>query len=156
MNSISEYFRFLIVELVGLWLFQLWLDKRDTKNQKAKALEECLRKIQSCIHELEYNAAPGIGGPRSPFKLTAQEQLLHSAEISLLGEEPSNSIKQFIIEAGIANGEYSMRGPRGAKSMSESLKKILQKRSEELKPSSDIFPIRRFSLQRLVKFCRPK
>ncbi len=122
MDRIFDLFCFLVVELFGLWLFQLWLDKRDIKQQKAKTLNECLEKIQACIHELEYNATPGIGGSRSPFKLMAQEQLLHFTAVSLLGEELTNLLKQLITEAGIANGEYSMKGPGQAKSMSKLLK----------------------------------
>ncbi len=132
MNYISDFFLFIAATLVGNWLWQLWLDKRETKIQKAKTLKDCLDKIQSCILELEYNAAPGIGGPRSLFKLTAQEQLLHSAEVSLLGEELANSLKQLVIEAGVANGEYSMKGPGGVKGMSKLLKASLQQKSEEL------------------------
>ncbi|MBS0649540.1 MAG: hypothetical protein JSR93_00110 [Verrucomicrobia bacterium] len=156
MDYIYEFFLFIVATLTGNWLWQLWLDKRESKKQKAKTLNECLEKIQACIHELEYNATPGIGGSRSPFKLTAQEQLLYSRAVSLLGEELTNSLKQLITEAGIANGEYSMKGPAGAKSTSKLLKEFLQKRSEELKASSDMMPIRRFSLQRLIKFRRPK
>jgi hypothetical protein len=132
MNYISDFFLFIVATLVGNWLWQLWLDKREANIQKAKTLKDCLEKIQSCILELEYNAAPGIGGPRSLFKLTAQEQLLHSAEVSLLGEELANSLKQLVIEAGVANGEYSMKGPGGVKGMSNLLKASLQKKSEEL------------------------
>lgn len=149
MDRVFDLFCFLVVEIFGLWLFQLWLDKREVKKQKVKSLEEGLTKIQACIHELEYNATPGIGGSRSPFKLTAQEQLLHSIDTSLLGEELTNSLKQLITDAGVANGEYSMKGPGGAKGMSKLLKELLQKRSEELKTSSDMRPIHRFSLQYL-------
>lgn len=102
-----------------------------SKNSESQNPEILSRKIQSCILELEYNAAPGIG-PRSLFKLTAQEQLLHSTEVSLLGEELANSLKQLVIEAGVANGEYSMKGPGGVKGMSNLLKESLQKKSEEL------------------------
>lgn len=132
MNYISDFLLFIAATLVGNWLWQLWLDKREAKIQKAKTLKYCLEKIQSCILELEYNAAPRIGGPRSLFKLTAQEQLLHSTEVSLLGEELANSLKQLVIEAGVANGEYSMKGPGGVKGMSNLLKESLQKKSEEL------------------------
>lgn len=156
MDRIFDLFCFLVVELIGLWLFQLWLDKREAKKQKAKTLNECLEKIQSCILELEYNATPGVGGPRCPFRLKALEQLLHSAEGSLLGEELTNSLQQLMIEAGSANGEYLLRGPGQAKGMSNLLKESLQNRKEELKLSSDIVPMRRFSLQRLIELCRPK
>lgn len=132
MNYISDFFLFIAATLVGNWLWQLWLDKREAKIQKAKTLKDCLSKIQSCILELEYNATPGVGGPRCHFKLTAQEQLLHSAEVSLLGEELTDSLKQLVIEAGVANGEYSMKGPGGVKSMSNLLKDFLQKKIEEL------------------------
>lgn len=157
MDYISEFFLVIAATLAGNWLWQLWLDRRETKKQKAQILADSLEKIQSCVYELEYNATPGIGGPKSPFKLTAQEQLLHSAEVvSLLGGELTNSLKELIIEAGLANGEYSMKGPGRAKATSKLLKEFLQKRSEELKASSNTLPIRRFSLQRFIKFCRPK
>lgn len=132
MNYIYEFFLFIAATLVGNWLWQLWLDKREAKIQKAKTLKNFIAKIQSCIHELEYNATPGIGGPRSVFKLTEQEQLLHSTEDSLLGEELTNELKKLVIEAGVANGEYSVRGPGGVKSMSNIMKESLQKKIEEL------------------------
>ncbi len=135
MDYLSEFLLVIAATLVGNMLWQLWLDKREAKNQKANTLKEGLSKIQSCILELEYNATPGIGGPRCHFKLTAQEQLLHSPEVSLLDEELANSLKQLIIEAGVANGEYSLKGPHGVKGMSNLLKASLQKRSEELKTS---------------------
>lgn len=131
MNYISDFFLFIAATLVGNWFWQLWLDKREAKIQKAKTVKDFLAKIQSCILELEYNATPGIGGPRSLFKLTAQEQLLHSTEVPLLGEELTDSLKQLVIEAGVANGEYSMKGPGGVKSMSNLLKDFLQKKIEE-------------------------
>lgn len=133
MSYVLDFFLFIIATLAGNWIWQIWTDRREIKKQKAKTHEACRTKIQACIHELEYNAAPGIGGSRSPFKLAAQEQLLHSKEVSLLGEELANSLNNLIIEAGIANGEYSIKGPREAKSMSKLLKESLQKRSEELK-----------------------
>jgi hypothetical protein len=147
MDYIIEFFLVVVATLVGNRLWQVWIDKQEVKKQRIKSLEEGLTKIQACIHELEYNATPGIGGSRSPFKLTAQEQLLHSTAVSLLSEELTNSLKQLISEAGVANGEYSMKGPGGAKGMSKLLKELLQKRSEELKTSSDMRSIHRFSLQ---------
>lgn len=132
MNYLWEFLAVIVATLVGNWLWQLWLDKREEKNQNAKTLKDCLAKIQSCMLELEYNTTPGVGGPRCHFKLTAQEQLLHSTEVSLLGEELANSLKQLVIEAGVANGEYSMKGPGGIKGMSNLLKESLQKKSEEL------------------------
>lgn len=132
MNYLWEFLVFIAATLVGNGLWQLWLDKREIKNQKVKALKECLAKIQSCILELEYNITPGVGGSRCHFKLRAQEELMHSAEIYLLGEELANSLKQLVIEAGIANGEYSMKNPGEIKSMSNLLKAFLQKKSQEL------------------------
>lgn len=150
MDYLLEFFLVIVATLVGNRLWQLWVDKQEAKKQRAKSLEEGLTKIQACMHELEYNATPGIGGSRSPFKLMAQEQLLHSTAVSLLGEELTNSLKQLITEAGVANGEYSMKGPGGVKGMSKLLKEQLQKRSEELKTSLNMRPIHRSSLQRLL------
>ncbi len=130
---IIEFFIFITAALVSNWIWQLHLDRREGKRQQANAIKNFLAKVHHCIHELQYNATPGIGGPRSPFRLTALDQLLQSTEVSLLGEELTNSLKQLMIEAGVSNGAYSLTGPGKTKSMSNLLILSLQKRSEELK-----------------------
>lgn len=140
MDYISEFFLIMVATLVANWLWQLWLDKREAKNQKIKTLKDFLGKIHSCILELEYNASPGVGVPSCPFKLKDQEELLRFTEVNLLGEVLANSLKRLITDAGVANGGLSLRGPRGIQGMSNLVKESLQKRSEELKASSDTFP----------------
>jgi hypothetical protein len=134
-HMIYEFVLFVIASLVANWIWDWWIKRLAAKGRKAKILKGCLEKIEHCSHELDYNATPGIGGSRCPFITEAQQKFLYSEEIVLVGDDLKESLKNLIIDAGRANGEWPSVTPGSVKSGSNLLKKLLQQKGEELKAS---------------------
>jgi hypothetical protein len=155
MDYVCQFLLFIVAGLVLSRIEELWARKKEDKNRPAKLRKDCIEKIRHCINELDLNAKY-IGGPICPCKTDALERLVYSEEGTLLDEDLINSLKQLIAEASKARTSHAALIATRVKHSSKLLKEFLQKRSEELKTSSDILPIRRFSLQRLIKFRRPK
>jgi hypothetical protein len=155
MDYIWQFLLFIAAGLVLNRIEEFWINKKEVKKGSEKLQKSCIEKIRYSINELDLNARY-IGGPICPCKTDALERLVYSEESTLLGEDLINSLKQLIAEASIARTSHAALIATRVKHSSKILKELLQKRSEELSTSSDIFPIRRFSFQRLVKLCRPK
>lgn len=118
--------------LVGNWIWELWIKRSNSKEKRAVKLKTCRERIKRCLHELDYNSTPGIGGARCPFITEAQRELLYSEEAALLGEELQHSLKVLIIEAGRSNGETTSATRTSVKIASQNLKDLLQQRMDSL------------------------
>ncbi|MEI8329099.1 MAG: hypothetical protein WCG14_03775 [Chlamydiia bacterium] len=133
---IYDFTLFVSATLVGNWVWDLWTRRSAVKEHKKKMLKSCLEKIEHCSHELDYNAAPGIGESRCPFTTEAQQKLLYSEENSLLGGDVTISLKNLIINVGKANGGSPSVTSNGIKKGSMQLKEVLQQRGAELQNSA--------------------
>jgi len=133
---VYEFTLYIGATLVGNWLWEIWTRRSASKEQRINKLKNCLQMIERCIHELDYNATPGVGEAKCFFKTEAQQDLLYSEEVNLLDDVLAKSLKNLIIDAGRSNGEASSITPASVKSASKLLKHLLQKQSETLKMDS--------------------
>jgi hypothetical protein len=136
MSYVWEFLLFVIASLVGNWLWQAWIEKREAKNQPDRLRKNCIEKIRHCINELDLNAKY-IGGSHCPCKTNALEDLVNSKESILLSEDLINSVKQLIAEACIGRTFHVALITTRIKRSSKILKELLRKQSEELSTSGD-------------------
>lgn len=131
MNYVWEFLLFVLASLVGNWLWQAWIEKREAKNQPDRLRKNCIEKIRHCINELDLNAKY-IGGPHCPCKTDTLEHLVNSEESTLLSEDLINSVKQLIAEAYIGRTSHAALITTRVKHSSKILKDLLQKLSHKL------------------------
>lgn len=116
----------------GSWLWQIWIDRKESKRQKEKALKDCLEKIRHCMDEIDYNASSGIGFGNSPFKTAAQERLLYTDDVYLLSQEIIDALKKSILDVGTTKAGFPFIPLNRAKGSGISLKTLLEKQREAL------------------------
>lgn len=133
MIFIYDFFLYTIASLIGSWLWDFWTKRTAAKENEIRKIKSCIEKITHCLHELDYNSTHGIGGPNCRYITEAQQKLLYSEEVFLLGDDIKESLKMLIIDAGKANGYPFSTAPGIVKKGNKLLRELLQKRKEELK-----------------------
>lgn len=128
-----EFTLYIGATLVGNWIWEIWVHWSASKEKKLNKVKNCLQMIERCIHELDYNATPGVGGAKCFFKTEGLQALLYSEEVYLLDEALAKSLKNLIIDAGRSNGDAPSVSSYSVKSASKLLKQSLREQSEMLK-----------------------